>query len=325
MAPADRSVYCHTMRPAALSSVAIAALVLSLVSPLAAHADDATFAVSGHVATGDPGAVVSVSLYDADGNDVGDTEDGDVSPNGDYTITGVVPGRYTAEFSDIRDDDEDAYLPRFYGNVVTDDQTVPGVVFFDVTTANVGGVDGILDLVPFSETAAPVISGKRLFGKTLTTDTDNWAEEPDFEYQWYRGSTAITDATDDSYTITAADLGKSISVEVTASESGYLGWDKRSAGVAIPFGAGVKAAKPTITGTAAVGKTLRAVHGTWKPGKLKYTYQWFAGKKAIAKATNVKLKVTKAFAGKKISVVVSGGKVGVGAAVKKSAAVKIAR
>lgn len=64
-------------------------------------------------------------------------------------------------------------------------------------------------------------------------------------------------------------------------------------------------AKPTIAGKAVVGRRLTAKAGTWSPAGVSYTYQWFAGGKAIKGATTAKLKLTATEQGKKITVQVT--------------------
>ncbi|MDR1293385.1 MAG: fibronectin type III-like domain-contianing protein, partial [Bifidobacteriaceae bacterium] len=67
----------------------------------------------------------------------------------------------------------------------------------------------------------------------------------------------------------------------------------------------VKSTRPTIKGTAKVGKKLTARPGNWTAGAT-YSYKWYASGKVIAKATGPTLKLTKAMAGKKIQVKVTG-------------------
>jgi YVTN family beta-propeller protein len=67
---------------------------------------------------------------------------------------------------------------------------------------------------------------------------------------------------------------------------------------------------PKIVGTAKVGRTLRVLPGTWGPGAVTLKYHWFAGGKAIAKATHTTLKLTKAQKGKRITVEVTGSRPG---------------
>lgn len=79
----------------------------------------------------------------------------------------------------------------------------------------------------------------------------------------------------------------------------------------------LKSATPKVTGSAAVGKTLKVTPGKWTAGT-KLTYQWFAGGKTIAKATKTSLKLTSKMAGKSITVKVTGKKQGYKAVTKTS-------
>ncbi len=68
--------------------------------------------------------------------------------------------------------------------------------------------------------------------------------------------------------------------------------------------------KPTITGTAKVGKTLKASKGSWQPAPKSYAFTWYRGSKVIAGATTAKYKLTKKDKGKKIRVKVTARKPG---------------
>lgn len=68
--------------------------------------------------------------------------------------------------------------------------------------------------------------------------------------------------------------------------------------------------RPTITGSAVVGKKLTAKPGTWKPSSVTLTYQWLRNGKAIKSATKKTYTLTKADGGKKVSVKVTGKKKG---------------
>lgn len=66
------------------------------------------------------------------------------------------------------------------------------------------------------------------------------------------------------------------------------------------------APKPKITGTTAVGKTLTAKPGTWKPSTATLTYQWYRSGKKISGATAATYTLTKSDLGKKMTVKVTG-------------------
>lgn len=71
-----------------------------------------------------------------------------------------------------------------------------------------------------------------------------------------------------------------------------------------------KVYQPTISGTAKVGKTLKAKVKTWKPKPTKLTWQWYRDGVAITGATKTSYKLTKADKGKKLTVRVTGTRVG---------------
>lgn len=69
----------------------------------------------------------------------------------------------------------------------------------------------------------PFISGVPQMGTVLTANPGVWKPEGGvaLAYQWYRGSRAIRGATGSTYTLTTADLGKTIKVKVTGKSAGY--------------------------------------------------------------------------------------------------------
>ena len=67
---------------------------------------------------------------------------------------------------------------------------------------------------------------------------------------------------------------------------------------------------PKISGTAKVGKTLKAEAGTWKPSGAKLSYQWYRGSAKISGATKSSYELTSKDRGKKIKVKVTATKSG---------------
>ncbi|MFT4294381.1 MAG: CHAP domain-containing protein [Micropruina sp.] len=68
----------------------------------------------------------------------------------------------------------------------------------------------------------------------------------------------------------------------------------------------IKPAKPTISGTATVGKTLTARPGKWRPATVRLTFQWYRSGKAIPGADAQQYLLVSADKGKRISVKVTG-------------------
>jgi hypothetical protein len=77
-----------------------------------------------------------------------------------------------------------------------------------------------------ANTTAPTISGTQTQGQVVSVDEGVWAGVPStFTYSWSRcdisgaNCTAITDATANTYTVTAADAGSTLRVTVTGTNS----------------------------------------------------------------------------------------------------------
>src|SRR5215213_7753115 len=130
----------------------------------------------------------------------------------------------------------------------------------------------------------PTVSGSAEEGQTLTAEPGSWAgSEPiEYGYQWRRCSSLdvcedIVGASAESYTLTAADVGFSMQVTVTATNA--VGWSaassQRTATVEAKPAAPVNSSPPTVSGTAQVGQTLTAEPGTWSGSEpIGYGYRW---------------------------------------------------
>ena len=138
-------------------------------------------------------------------------------------------------------------------------------------------------------------------------------------YQWKANGSNISGATAATFTITAAQLGQTITVAVTGTETGYTTATKESAATAAVGAGTLTAPTPTITGTAAVGSTLTAVPGSWGPGTVALTYQWKASGTNISGATAATFTITAAQLGQTITVAVTGTETGYTTATKESA------
>ena len=184
-------------------------------------------------------------------------------------------------------------------------------------------------------TSLPTISGSPVVGQTLTASPGTWSPTPtEYYYDWLRDGEFIVGEYGPTYTPTAADVGKRITVLVAAGAPDYDYGSAESAPTApvtAPAPAPAPAATPApvvapvpvISAPAALAAILKGVDVAGKPKvgttlkisgldklfrastPVSYKFQWFAGKKAIKKATKSKLKVTKAMKGKKLSVKVT--------------------
>lgn len=167
----------------------------------------------------------------------------------------------------------------------------------------------------------PTISGTSVVGKTLTAKAGSWAPAPvRLAYQWYRGKTAIRGATHSGYALVAADAGKRISVHVTGSRLGWTTVTKVAAATKPVLRALTATPTPAVRGVVEVGHTLTARVGTWRPAGVRRSVQWLRGGKPIKGATHLTYRISKADAGKRITVRVTGTKTGYAPVVRTSTA-----
>jgi hypothetical protein len=152
---------------------------------------------------------------------------------------------------------------------------------------SVFGVPGIgqaaSEAVP-ANTTLPAISGTAQAGSTLTTDTGTWSGSPtSFAYAWSRCSAGggtclpISGATAQAYQVQTADVGATLRVTVTATNTdGSASATSAPTAVvlAAPAAGPVNTAAPTISGTVQVGSTLTAGTGTWSGSPTGYAYAW---------------------------------------------------
>ena len=132
-------------------------------------------------------------------------------------------------------------------------------------------------------TAVPSITGTAKDGQTLTSTTGTWTGTTPLTYarQWRRCDSAganctdISGATATTYVLAAADVGKTIRVVLTASNSAGNASATSVATATVTAAAPANTALPAITGTAKEGQLLSALTGTWTgSATITYTYQW---------------------------------------------------
>jgi hypothetical protein len=177
-------------------------------------------------------------------------------------------------------------------------------------TARTSATTATVATANFRTAPAPAISGTAKVGRTLKATAGTWSPSgAKRAYQWYRGSTAIKNATSTSYTLSSADKGKKLTVKVTGTLTGYARLTKTSKATATVAAGTLSVSGLKIGGTRDVGKTLR-VENNWSPSGVTRTYQWYRDSAKIKGATKSTYKLTKASKGHRITVRVTGRKSG---------------
>ena len=154
----------------------------------------------------------------------------------------------------------------------------------------------------------PTISGRVGVWLTLTADTlqvrdRDGLTNATFNYQWLADDAEISGATGSSYTVAAADQGKSLKVQVSFTDDRGGNEIVTSEAAVVPYGV------PRITGTTEVGQTLHAdVSGIGDPNgwdESTFSYQWLADDAEITGATDFSYLVADTDLGKTLKVRVS--------------------
>src|ERR1019366_6604691 len=155
----------------------------------------------------------------------------------------------------------------------------PGTHTFTVLAINAAGNTSTpvsytwsVDAAP-ANSSAPTVTGAPTQGQTLTASTGTWSgyPTPTYGYQWLRCSQSgqncnpISGSTGTSYTVQSPDVGSTLVVTVTASNS--LGspsaQSQPTAVVQGPLAALHNTVPPVISGTAKAGAKLTATGGLW--------------------------------------------------------------
>ncbi|WP_165570423.1 hypothetical protein [Aeromicrobium sp. IC_218] len=154
----------------------------------------------------------------------------------------------------------------------------------------------------------PYTLGTLKVGSTLRVVTGLITKTPTPpSIQWYVDGRRAAGETGTTFVPRPQDVGKRVMVQVSASAPGYepltLGNYDRHAPKVAPGTIAVRV-RPTVKGTAKVGRTLRVRPGAYGPVPVRLTYQWLVGGKAVAGATRSTFKPRTAHRGQRVSVVV---------------------
>jgi len=191
---------------------------------------------------------------------------------------GVASFRWTS-VSGSRDYNANAYASgptNPFGAVSTDAEQTSLYATYAPESTEGGGVP--------TNTSPPTISGTAQQGQTLSSSAGGWSNSPtSYSYEWLRcgsggGSCSpISGATSTTYTLTEADVSKTLRVSMTAYNNAGPSAPARSTPTAVvtaPTAAPVNTSPPTISGTAQQGQTLSANAGSWSNFPTSYAYEW---------------------------------------------------
>ncbi|SKC36479.1 hypothetical protein [Krasilnikoviella flava] len=157
----------------------------------------------------------------------------------------------------------------------------------------------------------PSVVGTARVGSTLTTALGTWSPSPStVAYSWQAGGVTIAGATASTLKVPASAVGKRITVRVTGTRAGYPTKSVTSAPTAAVVPGTFAAPRPTVKGTAKVGRTLTVSRGTWSPAPSSVKYVWKANGTTISTRTSSTFVVPASARGKRLTVTVTGSRAG---------------
>lgn len=242
------------------------------------------------------------------------------TPRVDTPLT-IVPGAWPegTTFSykwRLTDTNRVTTYPAVAGDTYSPPSSALGKKVSVIVTASLAGYTSVqrfspmvvVTAAPFGSVAVPTIKGGAYIGATLTAVPGAASPSATYTYQWRRAGAPIAGATKATYKIVAADLGKVVSVTVTARRTGYVALARTAytAAVTRPFAA---VYAPTVTGSVRVGNVLTAKTRAWSPAAT-IAYQWRRNGVAIAGATKATYVLTTDDLGATISVAATGRRSG---------------
>ncbi|MBT0994812.1 hypothetical protein KIN34_11025 [Cellulomonas sp. DKR-3] len=163
----------------------------------------------------------------------------------------------------------------------------------------------------FVALSPPKLSGTVAVGSRVTASRGTWSAAPkSVRYTWLRSGAPIAGATRATYAPVAADVGKKLAVRVTATLTGYPSASAVSTTSTVVAGTIKNVTRPTVTGTARVGATVRVSPGRWSVPGVTVRYQWLRDGRAIAGATKATYTARSADVRTRLSVRVTASKPG---------------
>ncbi len=181
---------------------------------------------------------------------------------------------------------------------------VPDLWAYAQAIGTTGSAAGSL---PLTSTPPPAILGRAAVGTTLAVRTGLWQPAPvALSYQWLADGRPVFGATGATFTVTQEEVGARITVAVRGARDGYVSVTRTSAPTPRVPELVLTAGTPFVTGVAAVGRTVTARTGSWRPAPVTFTYAWLRDGRPIPGATASTYTLTEDDRGRLLSVQVRG-------------------
>ena len=255
-------------------------------------------AISGRVTdAGGPGAsFATVEVYSAGGDYIGEEM---ANIHGAYVLTGLTSGEYKLRFAPSGQWTP-GHLPEWWQDAGSAASAAVVAVVAGQETSRIDAALNEIGTVAV-ELTPPQVSGTPRVGETLAAIAASTTDGASLAYEWLADDAVVAGATDAAFVLTSEQVGKRMSVRVTASADGYLPTTLTSPQTDAVAAAEPDPTLPQISGTPVVGAKLEADPGEKVQGTA-FAYQWYADGAPIADATGVTLRLTAEQEGARIEV-----------------------
>ena len=133
--------------------------------------------------------------------------------------------------------------------------------------------------------AEATISGTFATDQVLTIAPGVFTPSAAETYQWLADDSPIAGAVGTTFTVTADEVGKVISVEATATRDGYVTQEYTVTGSIVTVSDISELSAPTVTTSPTVNAAVTVTAGTYAPAGSTSQYQWLVNNVAVAGAT----------------------------------------
>jgi len=243
---------------------------------------------------------------------------------GAFDITGLSTGGYLVRVVNGADCQNGVQYLHGTGGALSPDKSTAEPV---ATTRGAGSALGsvvVYDLGPApTNTEPPTVLGQPVVGATLTARHGRWSpgSHLTYSYQWLSDGALV--GTAGTYRVSSFDVGRAISVRVTAHRGARSGTatSAPTAPVSAPVGSLLNVSPPTVSGSgschsapgeahcATIDMTLTATPGLWSASGASFQYVWRAGALSV-QSSSPSLLVPPDFYGQQLTLTVQASRPG---------------